>query len=462
MEIRAEHGYFVTSDANDNWEEVDLFRRWAGAAPKDERPEECSQVYGQLFGVAPDNGRGFRALKIRGTSTLWGGQCVPPPLFSGKLRTFRNKRPDGRTVCRPVSELRLNPSKALNHSGEKLNSAKAPPWKDVLFERIDPKGLARGLDGEKNVIPESSLDKAPLRQRRYIGAVYKAIEAELERASLAIDGLPFDGSFRTTKFSPRVVETYWEFSTPDAVDLVKRLAPSLRAFHRHYREKKHGVQFETIGNAPTLTLFLSAGEAIRVYAKTADRIRFEVIHRPKDQNSLMPGGYSAPTRKDLGEKLHNLRKRAAKRVNQLLAFLSEWAEETPQDRASTARFASRWYQVLGFGDQSERLLDYLRVNGRIVSGQCLPMEEINALRRAKEAGLVIHDESARAYYPANVGTALPICGHGLTDEVSAPTNLGHRSETQAVPCGLVSDSLSVPEPADLRVPPSPPLSALVL
>ena len=79
---------------------------------------------------------------------------------------------------------------------------------------------------------------------------------------------------------------------------------------------------------------------------------------------------------------------------------------------------------MGFGDQSERLLDYLRVNGRIVSGQCLPMEEINALRRAKEAGLIIHDESARAYYPANVGTALRQVQTGQLQEYGAAISVG--------------------------------------
>ncbi len=459
MEIKAEHGYFVTSDAENNWEEVDVFRRWAGAAPckEKEREEECSKVYGMFFGVAPDNGRGKRALKVRRQSALWGGQSVSPPLFSGRLLTFRAKQADGRTVCMPVSEFHLNPSEALNHWGKRLNAAKARSWKSVLFESRDSKRLLRSLDGKRNVIPERFLDNAARGQWRYIEAVYRGIEEELERASLAVDGLPFDGSFATTKLGPRVVETYWEFSAPSAAQLVESLAPLLRAFHKDSRARTHGFDEATEGNAPTLTLFLSAGEVIQIYAKTSERIRFEVIHKPMQQNGLISGGYSAQSVAQLRGKLRCLRMRAAKRVNQVMAFLSEWAEETPQERASASRYASRWFQTLGFDPASEALLELLRVNGRIVAGRCLPKEESNLLRRARAAELLFHDESAHAYYPASIGTVLPVSGEELTAESSPVTNLGHNSETQAVPTGLISDSLSVPEPADLRVPPSPPV-----
>jgi hypothetical protein len=131
-------------------------------------------------------------------------------------------------------------------------------------------------------------------------------------------------------------------------------------------------------------------------------------------------------------KLDTLRQKAAMRVNQVLAFLAEWAEETPQDRASASRYASRWFQCLGYSDASECLLELLRINGRIVSGQYLPKELGCMARRAKKEGLVFYDEHACALYPVSIGTPLPIFGHSLTGTPAEHTYPGHNTETHPV------------------------------
>jgi hypothetical protein len=329
---------------------------------------------------------------------------------------------------------------------------------EAILDQRPKAELARGLDSNDNVIPDILLE--PARKYgtfRYFRAVYGGIESELKRASATLDGLPMPGNIRTENFSLRRVETYWEFSASDAVTLVKKLAPALGVYHKNSRNREHGADFETVGNAPTITLFLSAGESIRVYAKTADRIRFEVIHKPKEQNGLIPGGYSSPTLETCMGKLDTLKQKAALRVNQVLAFLAEWAEETPQDRASESRYASQWFQRLGFSDASECLLELLRINGRIVSGQYLPKELNCMVKRAKEEGLVFYDEHASALYPVKIGTPLPISGHSLTGAAAEHTSLGHNTETHPV-----VSTPKIPYPTRKRrevnrIPPSPPL-----
>ncbi len=452
LEVSAKHGYVSGSH-----DEIDLFRLYAGAAPQDFKTEDTSKRYGKLFKVAPHNGRKGLPLAIRKTKTIWGGNPLPAPSFSGLLNTQRIKTGEDQFVCNISTYLHLNPTHGLNLCPS-LASADALTWEEAILSRRPEVELTKGLDGKDNVIAGNLLVPANYFEiSRSFNAVYAGIESELRRASKAADEFPMLGTIRTEEFSLRRVETYWEFSAPDAVALVKKLAPSLRVFHRHNRDREHGSDFETIGNSPTITLFLSKGESVRVYAKMANRIRFEVIHSPKKQNGLIPGGYSAPTLKICVEKLHLLRKKAELRVNQVLAFLSEWADETPQDRASASRYASQWFQRLGFSEASERLLELLRVNGRIVAGQYLPKDERDTRRRAEEKGLVAYDEHACAFYPMSFGTVLPISGHSLTDGVSVPTNSGHKTETHPVVSVPNSPTPIRKRSGQVGVPPCPPL-----
>jgi hypothetical protein len=459
LEVSAKHGYVSGSR-----DEIDLFRLYAGAAPQDFKTEDTSTRYGKLFKVAPHNGRKGLPLAIRKSKTVWGGSPLPAPPFSGtlttrRIKTGKNEFNEDQFICHISTSLHLNPTRGLNLCPS-LASTNALTWEEAILSRRPEVELTKGLDGKDNVIAGDLLVSADyFEASRYFKAVYAGIESELRRASKAADEFPMLGTIRTEEFSLRRVETYWEFSAPDAVALVKKLAPSLRVYHRHNRDREHGSDFETVGNSPTLTLFLSSGESVRVYAKTANRIRFEVIHSPKKQNGLIPGGYSAPTLKVCVEKLHLLRKKAALRVNQVLTFLSEWANETPQDRASASRYASQWFQRLGFSEASERLLELLRVNGRIVAGQYLPKEESSTLRRAKEKGLVAHDEHACAFYPMSFGTVLPISGHSLTDGVSVPTNSGHNTATQTVVSVPNSPTPIRKRSGQVGVPPCPPSSS---
>ena len=451
LEVSAKHGYVSGSR-----DEIDLFRLYAGAAPQDFKSDDTSTRYGRLFKVAPHNGRKGMPLAIRKSKTVWGGSPLPAPPFAGTLTTHRIQTGNDQFICNISTSLHLNPTRGLNLCPS-LASADALTWEEAILSRRPEAELTKGLDGKDNLIAGNMLVPANyFEECRYFKAVYAGIESELRRASKAADELPMPGNIRTEEFSLRRVETYWEFSAPDAVALVKKLAPSLRVFHRHNSDREHGSDFETLGNSPTITLFLSKGESVRVYAKMANRIRFEVIHSPKKQNGLIPGGYSAPTLKFCVEKLHLLRKKAELRVNQVLAFLSEWADETPQDRASASRFASQWFQRLSFSEASERLLELLRVNGRIVAGQYLPKEESNTLRRAKENGLVAYDEHACAFYPMSFGTVLPISGHSLTGGVSVPTNPGHNIETQPVASVPNSPTPIRKRSGQVGVPPCPP------
>ncbi|MEI6715141.1 MAG: hypothetical protein WCO60_15385 [Verrucomicrobiota bacterium] len=453
MEIAAEHG-----DVIGTREEVELFRQYVGAAPTDLRAETASRMYGRIFTVAPHNGRG-NYLTIRQQPTEWGGTSLAAPPFSGQLKTRLSAANGENFICKITSRLHLNPTRGLNLCPA-LASDDALSWEDVLFRGRTDAELAKGLDAKDNVISDEALGRPALSStsvtRRYLEAIYDGIRSELQRASSATDSLPMPGTLRTENFSLRRAETYWEFLALNAVELVRKLARSLRTFHRQNRIREHGLDSETVDNSPSITLFLSKGEAIRIYAKTANRIRFEVIHHPKKQNGLLSGGYCAATLPDCMAKLNELRQKAATLVNRVLAFLSEWAEEPPQDRASSARFASQWFQRLGHCETSVSFLEQLRVNGRIIQ-RCLSDKEKTFARRAKHKGLLYVDESASALYPVSFGTALPLPVHTLTEEAAPPNYLGHNTETQPVPNGSSFPCFSTTCEDGNRIPPSPPV-----
>ena len=448
LEISAKHGY--VKGAN---EDIDIFRAYTGAAPKSHRPKD--KAHGRLFNRAPFGGTGHKPIEVRQKTSEWGEGPLPPVPLGGRLRTQRPSIPvcEDQFVCNLASDLHLNPSRALNWCPA-LASEEPLPWEDIVFGRRAEADLTKGLDGDDNVVPSELMGQPALQQatNRYLEAVYDGIKSELTRAASATDSLAWalEGTLRNESFRLRHVETYWEFSAPDAVGLVRRLVPSLRTFHRRSRLREHALDIETVNGAPTVTLYLNAQLRIRVYAKTTDRIRFEVVHRP--------GGLSAPDLPGCIQNLHDLRQKAAEKVNQLLSFLTECAEETPQDRAGASGFASQWFMRLDHSPASVSLLERLRVNGRIVWGECLSLEERNLVRRAKERGLLLSDSNARALYPASMGTALPVPVQPLTAADSEPTCLGHNTETQPVPVVLNSPTYASDGREQEGIPLSPLLS----
>ena len=411
MEISANHGYLIGST-----DEISLFRMYAGASPTVSRPNVSSEMFGKLFNVTPNNGHGRKPLVIRRTPTEWGGLIIPPPPFTGLIHTFLGRTRSGEHGHIIKSFLHLNPSRGINYKPS-LTRSHILRWNHVLFIRRGKGELRFGRDGNDNVIPrEYKANAKVLGQYRYLKAVYQGIQSELLRASSATDGLPINGLIHSSDFSMRKVEVYWEFHNRDAISLIASLVPYLKSFHRSSREREHAMDIETGCNAPSVTMFISAGVSIRVYAKTSNRIRFEVIFHPKKQSNIIPGGYCAHDFDEFIEKIDHLKDRAADRINDLLSFLSQWHHETPRDRAGTSRFTAEWYKRLDFSETSVHLLELLRTNDRIVSGPSLSTDEYRQIRKALRKGLLFHDKRARAYYPMSID-ATP--STRLTDTVLA-------------------------------------------
>ena len=406
-------------------EEIDLFRLKLGAASTEDRSEEYSNQHGKYCNVAPENGRLSKPLTVRNSSIEWGGNTLSKPPFSGRVTAWRKQVGIDKYMCNLGGDFHLNPTMAYNLLGNGLTFDK-----DTLLSQRSSEEALKGIDGKHNVLSLSRIANARGRGcESYIKAVYDAMNEEFEQASLKIDSLPMQGNIHFENFSLRRVETYWEFSTPDADALLKRLKPALKAYHKEHRDRTHGFNEERIANENSIRLYLTNGVEIIVYAKLDGRIRMEVALKPPKQNGLLKGGYTATSLNGLFSKLSACREESAKRLNSLMVFLERWGEVTPSERANEISYEVAWLQALGVSSRSVSLLRRLKTSGLILGGGKLTSEQRNTLRRAKENGLVFYDSTARAYYPSALESEdCPSMVDGLTQG----QELGHIAGTQPV------------------------------
>ncbi|MGE9266467.1 MAG: hypothetical protein ACQKBY_00100 [Verrucomicrobiales bacterium] len=433
MEIDCDLGYIIAEKTD-----LERYRQLLCAPPSDHRREICSALHGKIFTSVPNQGKGVRPLIIRRNSIHFNNETLEAPLMSGALRMrYASQIEDGNRISiqRLSASLHLNPTTAHNHLRERLTGEEPGSWETMLFKDSEYQQafrLERGRDGKANLLPlAATLEESKNAIARHLRSSLQALLSEIVRARQFAKG-SIGGNPRVESLTGKRIETYWEMTQPEALAFLESISPLLRTFHKETVYREHGdsegqqkpaIDNVTQKNARSVRLHLGKGETITVYAKTHDRIRFEVCHHPKKQSNLLKGGYSCHSVEEFEEMMEFLQERAAKRINSLLAFLSEWQNETPNQRASSSHFASRWFQNLGFTTEAESLLEMLRVNGRIVGGSTLTEAERKALRTAKRKGLIFSDRGS--LYPSKNGQSL------TTNPISA-NKVAHESETQTV------------------------------
>jgi len=397
---------------------------------------EEHELFSKLFTTASLNGDGNR-LDLRSALMRCGGQDFQPPLFTGELRFRRVRSDDGRIVVFVTADLCLNVNRALNHRRVEL----AEGAEDAIYESTAPAKL--GLCGNDNLAP-FDLESGEHDQARqaYFTAVIDAIYADVKRAAetAVTAGSELEVQGHPAKFSLREVETCWDIGGDglDAVQALADITPGLR---------EHGGKQGWEGNAGTVTVKFSEWERLAVYAKTPERLRFEIRHYPPKGNQ----SYSAPTITEMLAKLDSLRESAADRLNGILSFL-EGHPAASRTAGEWQGYAMAWGACCGISGPATALFRILRHYGRIYGGkriQCVQGGEA-LLRKARDAGLIRQSHGAfRPVFPNATDAA-------LTDFDSAALILGHNSETQPVPvCSAFPRKIRNGRERK-QIPPSPP------
>lgn len=344
----------------------------------------------RLFLSAPDGGTGKRRVKIRNSEVAHDGTMFPGPLFSGALKTVKR----GELMSLSLDDLYLNPTRAIRFHPTMTTD------QEGVFETAAKPTEPRTLDRKFNCLP-AWITREQYRggETRHIRNVFTEFERTCREAGEM--ALLQSVSFRASDFCLNECEVYFEFHCPNAVETLRGLAESLSRFGEHGAKRDHAPrteanEIETQGNGESVKLRLSKAEHVVVYAKTASRLRFEVrIIKP---NSNILRGRTSSDLTGFLPKLDTLRERAAKRINDVLAYLEESHEIPPATIASDWRYQQRWFEKLGWDEVTAGFCSSLRLQGRLfITGPTSAEKKV--IRKARDAGLIRSVKARGCYVP---------------------------------------------------------------
>ena len=435
------------------------FRRFLGIAPPDVRSFSERAKFGVIFNTAPFEGKKCVPLKVRKTSCKWNQEVQTPPLFTGEVKTRQGGEGDTKFISLSA-RLGLNPSRAIRHRYDELTGVAVSAGRDCLFMRQAPPDTERSFDGNDNFVPIELTQPNYLRaEKRHFESVFTGLETELKRAARSASNTVELSTIKTESIALWEVEIYWEFTVPDSLEYFAKIANTLEAYGRRNRKREHGTDEGREGNGKSYICYLNKSEAIKIYAKTRDRVRIEVTQKPRRNSRLLPS-YEANGLPAVQPLLDTLRTKAAARVNHLLSFLEDYEGNQPKNIARSLGFISRWFQCLGHSESSMGLLDLVQ-QGQVIGGKkYLSREDQNTLRRSREKGLLKY--SSGVYYPVASLEINSEFDSPLTESTTSPNSLIHKTETQAVPIRFVNSSFATLLADGERVPPSPPNLPLLL
>jgi len=372
--------------------------------------------FGYMFNRPSNPGPKRNPLIVRTNTLLGFNNCIlwPPLLFAGKWSLAYTMWPGNEPRSKEtILQLLLNPTRFIRHQPipRPLPPSNTPDWPSATLTTSYTELETHGefsLDGKDNWIPNDELFDAwanPERWRRhlnnYIRGVAVAFHQEVERVVFSY------GEFVFSEWAKlRKVETYWEFATPEPIELVKSLIPHLssyRAGNTSIRTFEATVE-ETVVNSISFHMRLNAKTALRLYAKTNRRVRFEIIQEDINHRELL----DLPLRRrgeravapqtsfnDILRVLAGLRARAADELNGVLEFLQQRITVVPSQRSAFS-FLMSVAAALHDNEIAHTVVSLLIRHGRIVPRQA-GTQIRDACIQLTDAGITAYDSSSCVY-----------------------------------------------------------------
>lgn len=282
------------------------------------------------------------------------------------------------------------------------------PFPNAMVKRFGvPTGLPpeTAYDRNDNWISYTDLHLTQLQQTpwrkilwRYLKGIEDAFVSEITRASnLTNYGAPIE--FVDKTYNVQDVETYWEWTSPEPLKLVRDLRPLFIAYSDGLRTERNYVSI--VSGVEEDCLFIQAeispGETLRIYAKTNRRIRFEVRHTfrgrrpfkfPRRDNGQ--GGVTRPAKHKFSARsatlnfLGNLRDRATEVVNGLLNHLDVNHRFAPAGFAPYTALVNISTALRDYPEEAQNILSILISNGAVGGGgEARHKAAVQALKRAK-------------------------------------------------------------------------------
>jgi hypothetical protein len=321
-------------------------------------------------------------------------------LFSGSGRLHHANAAQG-GIATLVLELDLNPTRFLAHhrAGASVVELEAMSPEEALATCPDNEAPARAaaLDGNDNVLlgtlrqGGTTLERRGEWWRERLGLYLRHVEALLHARLVPTmtNALPPVHVTAPSFDAVAQAECYWELETNRARTVVALLADRLRAASGQFRLRMHLPSVEEIEeghdqNSNSVTLHLGRGIQFCVYAKTADRVRFEMR-------------YLADVRDNAARSLHGpvniltileaAREDAARRMTRIRETLAMTLAPTSFDRRHLMDFLRELlYACDGDRDAAEQLMEGLVNFGGVTqtpAGGIAPPEALRRLERRR-------------------------------------------------------------------------------
>ena len=407
----------TAEDAREDKIEASLSRWFFEATPEDlsevrdrictppdhlrDDPEQFP-FYGWLF--TRPSFRNSMKLQIRNSRlpALPSAEKAGKPLFTGVCRFQRSEH-----LINASLHLSLNPLRFIRHRFIPVPHGSQPIL--TQQETLPSAGGEYSNDGEDNWIPKvppydhaDTAEQWPQHLRRYIYGIGRAFEDELAGITSSFDG---DVS-HAEDFSLRKVEVIFEFETRGTTNLVRSLVPVLREYRALDNvAKEYPPAVEGKGACLSFFMGLRQGLALRLYAKTNRRVRFEFIFTNINRRRLLGEPEPAPSSgphpprpwSQLFQCLANLREQAADEMNALLQFFGGQRKlrPSPYTALNLITGISTVLQDSELaGDIVDLLISFPAIRRRGAS------EEIqDALRLLVSRGILRYDSRSRGYVP---------------------------------------------------------------
>ena len=394
VEIKIEDGAFL-GDA----EQAEEFLRSLGTPPMDQRDSADLGRFGQLFSGQQGHDSQFYNQPIRSVAFSAGGRRFSPPLVGGHLEIFPSQTHENVWHLKILAS--LNPTRFLRH--QRLPyllrpfSLNLPPSLELnLYERTvgssyDEEFPLCTNDQHKgdNWLPNSpswqyyaSKRSWPTQLRSCLTVCSNALLSDVIRAADTIPAAHLVGPWT---YNVRQVETYWEFASLTPLGMVRALEPMLRIFSRRLVERtpyRCKVTHEEIGNSLCLKVETRTGEILKIYAKTNNRIRFEIVHKLNGGFRAPGGRHTFQTINSVFPLLDSLSGIAAQRVNQVLRHFKQNAA-SPTHHFTTFALVGEIQAACDNLNLATDLIEILVNNGSVVveKGNAITSLFGNALRQ---------------------------------------------------------------------------------
>jgi len=295
-------------------------------------------------------------------------------LLEGEISIGR-ERPSDWPGHRVATRLVFNASRFFRHHGRDVDNRAPLSPSDWLRPSTNASTIEPAtLDGNDNIVPETDLRYAAVEATwrealgRYTQSAFSAVTAELCTLMRAGDQLPAVNLFAERQWVSQA-EVYWEFSTPAALDRADYWGRAIQASSG--RQTRKTVEYDhnsLVFSVKSSRTGLGSTHALSTYAKTPDRVRFEVQYEGDVGRTVRYNGETG-----LIERLSRIRVHAADQLRKALRVSLEDQSHLAHPRSALLELFSKVYTACDGDDRmAEHVLRLLITSRRLI----IPAAEI--------------------------------------------------------------------------------------